>query len=58
MGVGAEGRRFPTFGGSGDGAGAGAVGPRAGVMAWHQGRLPREDQEKVEVHLRLMPGGG
>ena len=44
MGVGAEGRWFPMAGRRGDGAGAGAGGPRAGVMAGHQGWAALEDQ--------------
>jgi hypothetical protein len=43
--------------GGDDGAGVGAGRPRAGVMAGYHGRPSREGQEKVEVHLRLVPGG-
>ena len=47
----------PRRGGSGDGAGAGAGGPASGATAGRQGWAAREEQAKVEVHLRLVPGG-
>lgn len=42
-------------GGSGDGAGAGAVGPRAGVMAGHQGQAALENQGRKRSDCAWRP---
>jgi hypothetical protein len=55
MGVGAEERQFPRLNGGGGGAGAGDGGPRPGRRQGAKDGLSREGQEKVEVHLRLVP---